>query len=252
MSLCHYCFLYGAIHLHSAPSSETLAEIERLIRLVPTRDIEVKLGRWEWSGDTPFPPWESLRKANIWEMADMQHIRDNLVTAIKEPSVTTNSDGVMSLSPGSIVDDTQAGEDNEGSMYLIDVTPQKNLQRSISSSIASLPFKGVIINIPADLAHSIHHFVIRLVAKGCPVILLGTVMDCKVVLGELSEGGQSGWSIATVLTFGKHWHSELHDQGLRQTVLIHPTIKIEKVSTIVCSVGAILFFVCSSLLHGVY
>jgi hypothetical protein len=252
MSLCHYCFLYGAIPLHSAPSSETLAEIERLIRMVPTRDIEVKLGRWEWSGDTPFPPWESLRKANIWEMADMQHIRDNLVTAIKEPSVTTNSDGVMSLSPGSIVDDTQAGEDNEGSMYLIDVTPQKNLQRSISSSIASLPFKGVIINIPADLAHSIHHFVIRLVAKGCPVILLGTVMDCKVVLGELSEGGQSGWSIATVLTFGKHWHSELHDQGLRQTVLIHPTIKIEKVSTIVCSVGAILFFVCSSLLHGVY
>jgi hypothetical protein len=220
--------------------------------MVPTRDIEVKLGRWEWSTETPWPPWESLRKANIWEMPDMQHVRDNLATAIKEPTVTTSADGVMSLSPGSIVDDTQAAEDNEGSMYLIDVTPQNNQHRAIPSSIASLPFKCVIINIPADMGHSIHHFVVRLVTKGCPVILLGTVMECKVVLNELSEGGQSGWSIVTVITFGKHWPSELHDQGVRQTVLIHPTIKIEKVSTTVCSVCAILLLVCSSLLHGVY
>jgi hypothetical protein len=206
--------------------------------MVHTSDVEVNLGHWVWAGLSLWPPWERLRKAAIWDMPHMQHIRDNLATAIMDPTVTTELEGVMSLSPGPIA------EDIKGIMHLFDITPHNMVHGQIPFSISSLPYKGVVVNVPENLHHTLHHFVVGLVKQGCPVILLGTDHACGQIMHNLADGrSHQEWSIVMVDTYGKHWPSEHHDQGVRKTVLIHPKIKIDHVCTTVSAVCAVLCLV---------
>ena len=65
-------------------------------------DLTVRTGAWSWSEQNQRPSWDTLKKANVWNVPEYADLRQQLGRARVQWIVTESGDSVVSITPSQV------------------------------------------------------------------------------------------------------------------------------------------------------
>ena len=79
---------------HAQNESEML-RIRKMLRSATV--VKMNMGRWRWSGSTPYPPWDAVQKCFLWSAEEWKAVRPALTKPLRTVHVELTDNKVVLL-----------------------------------------------------------------------------------------------------------------------------------------------------------
>ena len=118
-------------------------------RLVGPAAVKCHLGRWTATHEEDYPPWESIKKAPLWESEEWGSFRSILARPVVEPEVETTDEAVHTLHvEGQISRD---GEPIEGPQVMFVQMVRRALPAAFTNRRFSVVWLWCLISIVCEI-----------------------------------------------------------------------------------------------------